>query len=117
MSEIEKFEVLLVCIIVGIQLIVFVKTFFKIKNYKKIIPDVDSLKIAKLNIPLDNLKELTPGEILQQKDSFINAKNIERNDISEYDDDNEPQNLPDLSDSISEEKTDIETIEVNIIEV
>lgn len=116
MSNIEEFEVLLVCIIVGIQLFVFAKTFLKIKNYKKIIPDVDSLKIAKLNISLDNLKELTPSEILQQKDNFINTENIDGNEFIGHDDDNEPQNSPGFFESISEEKTDIETIEVNIIQ-
>lgn len=113
LSYIEKIEVGLVCLIVGIQLFVFAKTFIKIKNYKRIISDVEFLKIIKLNIPLNIFEKLSPYKILLQKDNYITIEKIEEKD---FNDDEESQNSPDFFEDISKEKANTEKVEVNIIE-
>ena len=77
-DTVEKIEGLLVCTIILIQLVVFVKTNIKIAIFKKIIPNIKLLKISKIWIPLSDLKQLSPQEILSNLEQYKEATNIDR---------------------------------------
>jgi hypothetical protein len=62
--KVETIEVIIVCSIVSIQLYVFAQTFIQIGLYKSIIPNVTSLKISKVSVPISDLEKLSPKEIL-----------------------------------------------------
>lgn len=76
--KVENIEVLLVCVIVLIQLWVFIKTYIQIGIYRRILPNIDSLKVIKISIPIADLENLSPKEILG------NLKNYKGNILSNF---------------------------------
>jgi len=71
--KVETVETLLVCAIVSIQLWVFVQTFIQIGVFRRIIPELLSLKILKVMIPVSHLERLSPKEILANIEQYKNA--------------------------------------------
>ena len=68
--KIEFIETVLVCIIVSIQIGVFARTFFKIRLFKRIIPNINSLYVTKVIIPVSELESLSPKEFLSNIESY-----------------------------------------------
>jgi hypothetical protein len=62
--KIENLELLLVILIVFIQVLVFVHTFKRIIVFKRLIPAKSFLTIILLKIPIQDLTNLEPAEIL-----------------------------------------------------
>lgn len=62
--RVETIEILLVCVIVSIQFIIFIRTYIQTDIFKNIIPDVSKVKISKLVIPVSSLEFQSPKEIL-----------------------------------------------------
>lgn len=112
--KVETIEVILVCIIVSIQLYVFIKTFNQIGVFRRIIPEVTSLKISKVLIPVSDLERLSPKEILANITNYKSAAGyFPMNDVAVGDwNDLETPNLFEFSSSPS----DTEKSEVNILE-
>lgn len=110
--KIEFIETVLVCIIVSIQIGVFSKTFFKIRLFKRIIPNINSLYVTKVIVPVSELESLSPKEFLNNIDSYKEAQ-IDSNSDEDLDE-NENLDLFNISSPIIE---DIEKTEVNIIEI
>lgn len=110
--KIEFIETVLVCIIVSIQIGVFARTFFKIRLFKRIIPNINSLYVTKVIVPVSELESLSPKEFLKNIDSY---KEVQTDSNSNEDlDENENLDLFNNSSPIIE---DIEKTEVNIIEI
>jgi gas vesicle protein len=112
--KVETIEVILVCAIVSIQLYVFARTFIQISLFRSIIPNVTSLKISKVLVPVSDIKRLSPKEILANITSYKSVVvNVPTNGIPVGDlSDLETPTLFEESDS----NHDIERAEVNIIE-
>ena len=110
--KIEFIETVLVCIIVSIQIGVFARTFFKIRLFKRIIPNINSLYVTKVIVPISELESLSPKEFLNNIDSYKKAQTDVNSD--EDLDENENLDLFNISSPIIE---DIEKTEVNIIEI
>lgn len=110
--KIEIIETILVCVIVSIQLLVFVRTFFKIRLFKRIIPSINSLFVTKVNVPVSDLEILSPKEFLENIDSYKDAQSEQsfEKGIEEIEDVN-------LFNNSQLHDDDIETTEVNIIEI
>ncbi|NEN25395.1 hypothetical protein G3O08_18010 [Cryomorpha ignava] len=110
--KIEFIETILVCVIVSIQLLVFVRTFFKIRLFKRIIPSINSLFVTKVNVPVSDLESLSPKELLENIDSYKDAQSEQsfEKGIEEI------ENV-DLFNNSQLHDDDIETTEVNIIEI
>jgi len=110
--KIEFIETILVCAIVSIQLLVFVRTFFKIRLFKRIIPSINSLFVTKVNVPVSDLESLSPKELLENIDSYKDAQTEHSSEEGfEKIEDEDLFNNSQLS------NVDIETTEVNIIEL
>ncbi|MFW5871851.1 MAG: hypothetical protein ACOCUT_01970 [bacterium] len=109
--KIEFIETVLVCIIVSIQIGVFARTFFKIRLFKRIIPNIDSLYVTKVIVPVSDLERLSPKEFLSNIQNYKEAQ-TDDNSIGDLGE-NENLDLFNNSDQILE---DIEKTEVNIIE-
>lgn len=105
--KIEFIETVLVCIIVSIQIGAFARTFFKIRLFKRIIPNINSLYVTKVIVPVSELESLSPKEFLNNIDSYKEIKTDEDLD--------EDENLDLFNNSQIIE--DIEKTEVNIIEL
>jgi len=110
--KIEFIETVLVCIIVSIQIGIFARTFFKIRLFKRIIPNIKSLYVTKVIVPVSELESLSPKEFLNNIDSYKEAQTDSNSD--EDLDENENLDLFNISSPIIEE---IEKTEVNIIEI
>lgn len=110
--KIEFIETVLVCIIVSIQIGVFARTFFKIRLFKRIIPNINSLYVTKVIVPVSELESLSPKEFLNNIDSYREAQTDVNS--NEHLDENENLDLFNNSNQIIE---DIEKTEVNIIEI
>lgn len=110
--KIEFIETVLVCIIVSIQIGVFARTFFKIRLFKRIIPNIDSLYVTKVIVPVSELESLSPKEFLKNIDSYKEV----HTDSNSNEDLDENENL-DLFNNSSPIIEDIEKTEVNIIEI
>jgi len=112
--KVETIEVILVCAIVSIQLYVFARTFIQIGIFRSIIPQVTSLKISKVLVPVADLERLSPKEILANIANYKSASiNVPTNNVPVGDwNDFETPTL--FEDSYS--NNDIERTEVNIIE-
>lgn len=112
--KIELIEVILICLIIFIQIYVFVKTFYKILLFKNIIPDLDNLKVSKIFVPITDLEKLSPKEILTNINKYKDSDDLTPNYVSNFEfNDEENLNL------FSEERhieIEIEKIEVTIIE-
>ena len=89
--KVETIETILVLIIVLIQLWTFIKTYTQIGIYKSIIPEIQALSIRKVNVPLKDVENLTPKEIL------ANLGNYKYNDHKSY---QNPRNNADVSEII-----------------
>lgn len=109
--KIEFIETVLVCLIVSIQITVFARTFFKIRLFKRIIPNIDSLYVTKVIVPVSDLERLSPKEFLSKIQNYKKAQ-TDDNSIGDLGE-NENLDLFNNSDQILE---DIEKTEVNIIE-
>lgn len=110
--KIEFIETVLVCIIVSIQIGVFARTFFKIRLFKRIIPNINSLYVTKVIVPVSELESLSPKEFLKNIDSYKEV----HTDSNSNEDLDENENL-DLFNNSSPIIEDIEKTEVNIIEI
>jgi hypothetical protein len=110
----ETVEIIILCVIVTIQLYVFTRTFIQIGIYRTIIPSVTSLKITKILIPVKDLQNLSPKEILA---NIIYYKDISQNDskikVSDGDSNNRENSL--ILETANT-NNDTERTEVNIIE-
>ncbi len=109
--KIEFIEIILVSIIVSIQLVVFVRTFFKIRLFKKIIPDVNSLYVTKVFVPVSDLETFSPREFLENIDNYKETQG-EHNTVEDLD---QSENL-DLFNESHNINNNVEKTEVNIIE-
>ena len=110
--KIEFIETVLVCMIVSIQIGVFTKTFFKIRLFKRIIPNINSLYVTKVIVPVSELESLSPKEFLNNIDSYKQAQT----DVNSNEDVDDNENL-DLFNNYNQIIEDIEKTEVNIIEI
>ncbi|WP_452602636.1 hypothetical protein [Pontimicrobium sp. MEBiC06410] len=110
--KIEFIETVLVCIIVSIQIGVFARTFFKIRLFKRIIPNINSLYVTKVIVPVSELESLSPKEFLKKIDSYKEVQTDSNSD----EDLNQYENL-DLFNNSSPIFENIEKTEVNIIEI
>lgn len=110
--KIEFIETVLVCIIVSIQIGVFTRTFFKIRLFKRIIPNIDSLYVTKVVVPVSELERLSPKEFLSNINSYKEAQT----DINSNEDLDENESL-DLFNNSNQIIDDIEKTEVNILEI
>lgn len=110
--KIEFIETVLVCIIVSIQIGVFARTFFKIRLFKRIIPNINSLYVTKVIVPVSDLESLSPKEFLNNIDSYKEAQT----DVNSNEDLDQNENL-DLFNNSNKIIEDIEKTEVNIIEI
>ena len=110
--KIEFIETVLVCMIVSIQIGVFAKTFFKICLFKRIIPNINSLYVTKVIVPVSELESLSPKEFLNNIDSYKQAQT----DVNSNEDVDDNENL-DLFNNYNQIIEDIEKTEVNIIEI
>lgn len=110
--KIEFIETVLVCMIVSIQISVFTKTFFKIRLFKRIIPNINSLYVTKVIVPVSELESLSPKEFLNNIDSYKQAQT----DVNSNEDVDDNENL-DLFNNYNQIIEDIEKTEVNIIEI
>src|SRR5690606_12029591 len=72
--KIEIIETVLVCVIVSIQIGVFSRTFFKIRLFKRIIPNINSLYVTKVIVPVSELESLSPKEFLSNIESYKDAQ-------------------------------------------
>lgn len=117
--KVEIIEIVLVCAIVCLQLIVFLRTWKQIRTYRHIVPDMSTLTVTKLYVPVSDLETLTPEWILTHRHQYSFQNASEENDESdeEYDDDEEEDyNVYDseVDEEVSEET--IEWKEISIIE-
>ena len=110
--KIEFIETVLVCMIVSIQIGVFAKTFFKICLFKRIIPNINSLYVTKVIVPVSELESLSPKEFLNNIDSYKQAQT----DVNSNEDVDDNENL-DLFNNYNQIIEDSEKTEVNIIEI
>lgn len=110
--KIEFIETVLVCMIVSIQIGVFTKTFFKIRLFKRIIPNINSLYVTKVIVPVSELESLSPKEFLNNIGSYKQAQT----DVNSNEDVDDNENL-DLFNNYNQIIEDIEKTEVNIIEI
>lgn len=110
--KIEFIETVLVCIIVSIQIGVFARTFFKIRLFKGIIPNINSLYVTKVIVPVLDIESLSPKEFLKKIDSYKEAQT----DVNSNEDLDQNENL-DLFNNSNKIIEDIEKTEVNIIEI
>ena len=109
MNSVEVIEVFLVCVIISIQLWVFVKTYKKIELFKKIVPKTEYLSVTNISVPISDFEMLTPKEILGKLTTY---KHMKAENYGRY------SGVDDLLDDDSENKTQIkvEMTEVNVIE-
>src|SRR6218665_2176618 len=64
-ETVEIIETILVSVIVLIQICIFVQTLLQIGVFRRIIPEVSSLRISKVLIPVADLARLSPQKILE----------------------------------------------------
>lgn len=110
--KIELIETILVCIIVSIQLGVFSRTFFKIRLFKGIIPNINSLYVTKVIVPVSELESLSPTEFLKTIDRYKEDQSSPEE--AEYISQNENLDIFNNSKPIIEQN---DKTEVNIIEI
>ena len=101
--KIELIETILVGVIVLIQLYVFTRTYLQIRVFRNIIPNVNSLFVSKIFVPVADLETLSPREILENVDNYRDNDEAAFDAIEAY--------------SYDDEETEVEKTEVNIIEV
>ena len=64
--KVEIFEILLVVGIITVQVYLFYNTYKQIIAYRNIIPGLDAVKISKILLPVNDLENLTPKQILDK---------------------------------------------------
>jgi gas vesicle protein len=109
--KIEFIETVLVCVIVFIQIAVFARTFFKIRLFKRIIPNISSLYVTKLIVPVSELQSLSPKEFLNNIGSYKEVQT----DVNSNKGVDTDENLGSFNNS--NDLKDVEQTEVNIIEL
>jgi hypothetical protein len=109
--KIETIEILLVCLIVSIQLWVFIRTLIQIKVFRKIIPKVTSLKISKVLVPVVDLERLSPKDILAKLPQYNNI------DINFSGESETEVNFENHSNSLFIDNSEAQTINADKIEV
>ncbi len=112
--KVETIEAALVCVIVLIQLYVFTRTFIQIGIFRSVIPEVTSLKISRVLVPVADLERLPPKEILVNIAKYKEASvNVPTNSVPAGDwRDSETLTLVENSYS----NNNVERTEINIIE-
>ena len=105
---VENFEILLVIGIISVQVYLFYTTYKQIISFRNIIPGLDALKVSKILLPVYDLENLTPKQILDKVDSYKNAQSKLNSTLQLSEDD----------ELITVEKSDtnIDLTEVTIIE-
>lgn len=68
--NIEVIEIVLIAIIIFIQIKVFSGTYKKIRLFKGIIPEITKLCIQKISVPLPDLENLRPAEIIDNIEKY-----------------------------------------------
>ncbi len=114
MNKVELIEVFLVCIIISIQLWVFVQTYIKIGIFRSIIPQIELLKISKILIPRSELERLSPKEILSNLQQYKGSPLAQPKSYSMMD--NWASDGSELIPENNLEESKIEMAEVNIVE-
>lgn len=112
--KVETIETILVCIIVSIQLYVFVRTLVRIRLLRRIIPKTASFKISKVWVPVKDLEALPPAEILRNIESYRNNGSYIPSYVFTEDSDHEES--PNEFYERKYRESSVERAEVNIIE-
>lgn len=114
--KVELIETLLVCIVVSFQGYVFTQTFRQIRLFRNIIPDINSIRVSKILVPMSDLGKLSPKEILANVDNYKNR--VINRPIPTFVSWDHPENNEDSETLFEWEhgKNDTDTTEVNIIE-
>jgi hypothetical protein len=89
-ESIESIEILLVGVIVLIQIWVFGRTYLQIRLFKRIIPEIISLRIDKLRIPHSELQDLAPTVVLANVNKYKAVQPVKPTGPVEDLDDGEP---------------------------
>ena len=71
--KVESIEIGLIAIIILIQIVVFIRTWNRIRTYRHILPDSTSVGILCINVPIRHLESLPPKEILANIENYQNA--------------------------------------------
>lgn len=112
--KVESIETILVCVIVSIQFYVFARTFIQIGILRRIIPQISSLNISRVLVPVSELERLSPTEILNNihqykgTPTYIQSNGVPTGDFGDGD-------TTDLL-AYSNKENNVEKAEVNIIE-
>lgn len=111
--KVEYIEVFLVVIIVCIQIYVFRRTWKQIRLFENVIPEEDSLFITKLYVPVKHIQDLSPKEILANREQYREKEAVKQysfeNDAKEYWD------AESLS-SVKDEQEGVQRKEISIVE-
>lgn len=75
----------LIVIIVGIQLLVFLSVFRRIKMFKRIFPDAYHFRAIRVYIPENRIADITPEEILDNLPKYGGSADGAQVDITEDD--------------------------------
>lgn len=62
--SIEAVEALVVGLVLVIQIVVFVRTWFRISAYRGVIPQMTMLRIASIQVPSRDLQDLSPQDVM-----------------------------------------------------
>jgi hypothetical protein len=72
--RVETIEILLVVAIVAFQIHVFLRTWRQIRLFKIAIPGIETLRFSTISIPAEDLKKLSPRQILSNISMYKNAE-------------------------------------------
>lgn len=84
--NIEVIETILIIVILIIQISIFLRTKRQIAIFKRVIPEVSSVGVSKIFVPLREIENRSPGDILANASSYENipqTENGEGGEISE----------------------------------
>jgi hypothetical protein len=110
--KIEILEIILISFVVAIQIYVFSRTYKQIRIFKNIIPNLESLKVSKLYIPITELNNFSPKEILSNIDLYKQNYTTQSNYESDFGD----SKISRLPFEENQDQNCNERLEVNIIE-
>lgn len=85
--KVEIFEILLVVGIITVQVYLFYNTYKQIIAYRNIIPGLDAVKISKILLPVNDLENLTPKQILDKLEFYKKTQKELDSILSSTDDD------------------------------
>ena len=82
--KVETLEAMLVCVIVAIQLYIFIRTFIQIGLFRRIIPPSTSWEISKVLVPIEDLENLFPKDILANISNYkvADTYDVERTEVN-----------------------------------